>query len=337
MSIRSLLFATFHFALFRSLLLTLGASQRLKQQRAFRALPLNLINNEKSGELKMNDQIKITFKEYLSEIFDKPSKIHEAYRLFRNYSPRNRILAESQLLNLEPINTYKGWQELGRQVKKGSRGISLFLPVVSKKKKDNENKIEREGKGEGANTLEIKISCSAKFVMKRHWFTLSQTEGEEFKPEELPNFNVKQALEAFGIRQEKFRNINGNCQGYAIPNDKVIAINPLAYAPYKTTIHEIAHCLLHKESGTLIDGVELDSSLKEFEAETTAYLVCCSLGKFDHLQYSRGYIAGWIKKDDIAEENFKRAFDAANKILKAGLVEKLETAPEEKAKNQGGK
>ena len=169
----------------------------------------------------MSDQIKISFKEYLSEIYDKPSKLHEAYRLFRNYSPRNRILAESQLLNLEPINTYKGWQDLGRQVKKGSRGISLFLPVVSKKKKDNEEaKDKKEGEGEDNSNPTIKLSFSAQFVMKRHWFTLSQTEGEEFKPEELPNFDVKKALESFGITQEDFHDINGNCQGYAIPSKK---------------------------------------------------------------------------------------------------------------------
>ena len=270
----------------------------------------------------MSDQIKISFKEYLSEIYDKPSKLHEAYRLFRNYSPRNRILAESQLLLLEPINTYKGWQELGRQVKKGSRGISLFLPVVSKKKKDNEEVGDKkECEGEENSNPTIKLSFSAQFVMKRHWFTLSQTEGEEFKPEELPNFDVKKALEVFGISQENFRSIDGNCQGYAIPSKNIIAINPLAYAPYKTTIHEIAHCLLHQESAEIVDGSELESSIKEFEAETTAYLVCCSLGKFNHLEYSRGYISNWIKRNDIEEENFKRAFDAANKILKAGLIE----------------
>lgn len=262
----------------------------------------------------MNDQIKITFKEYLSEIYDKPSKIHEAYRLFRNYSPRNRILAERQLIELEPINTYKGWQELGRQVKKGSRGICLFLPVVTK------NKVEEE-RDEENQAIKLSKLLSPHFILKRNWFTLSQTEGEEFKPEELPNFDTKKALEVLGITQEKFRIINGNCQGYAIPSENIIAINPLSFASYKTTIHEIAHCLLHKENAEIIDRDELDLSVMEFEAETTAYLVCCSLGKFDHLEYSRGYISNWIKKENIEEENFKRAFDAANIILKAGILE----------------
>ncbi len=264
----------------------------------------------KSGAT-MSQEIKISFKEYLSEIYDKPSKLHEAYRLFRSYSPRNRILAESQLLNLEPINTYKGWKELGRQVKKGSKGISLFLPVVSI------NKVEEEQATENLTTK----PTPHKFIMKRHWFTLSQTEGEEFKQEELLNFDIKRVLEVFGITQEEFQSINGNCQGYAVPSKNIIAINPLAFAPYKTTIHEITHCLLHKEDPKIIDEEELDSSVKEFEAETTAYLVCCSLGKFEHLEYSRGYISRWIGRDDINEENFKRAFEVANKILKVGFRE----------------
>lgn len=190
----------------------------------------------------------------------------------------------------------------------------MFLPVVTK------NKVEEE-QGEDNQAIKLFKLLSPHFILKRNWFTLSQTEGEEFKPEELPNFDTKKALEVLGITQEKFRIINGNCQGYAIPSENIIAINPLSFAPYKTTIHEIAHCLLHKESAEIIDCDELDLSVMEFEAETTAYLVCCSLGKFDHLEYSRGYISNWIKKENIEEENFKRAFDAANIILKAGILE----------------
>jgi hypothetical protein len=55
MSIRSLLFATFHFASFLSLLLTLAAWQGLRQG-AVRALPLNLIN-KKNREITMENQI----------------------------------------------------------------------------------------------------------------------------------------------------------------------------------------------------------------------------------------------------------------------------------------
>lgn len=254
--------------------------------------------------------IQISFKEYLEEVYNKPSEIHEAYRLFYTYSPNNAILAQRQLNQIQPINTYAGWKKLGRQVIKGSKAIGLLLPVHYKCKNEDYKHLEEEESQNGHLT----------FIKRFYWFGLSQTEGKEFEPMTLPGFNIPQALKSLNIFQESFKMINGNCQGYAIPNQNIIAINPLAYAPYKTLMHEIAHCLLHKSSNKIIDDAELEISVKEFEAETTAYLVCCSLEKFDHLEYSRGYIARWLERSEVKEENFKRAFEAANQILGSGFI-----------------
>jgi len=270
-----------------------------------------------------SQSIQINFKEYLSEIYDKPQKLHEAYRYFHRFSFLNSIRAEGQLARPEPINTFQGWVKLGRKVKKGSKALKLMLPVSYK--------IEDKNGEEQTFT---------KFILKNHWFGYSQTQGinngisnsvsnaENRQLEatesdfiDLPNFDLEKALKALNITRETFQMLNGNCQGYCFPNENIIAINPMAYAPYKTTLHEIAHCLLHKDdSDQIIDGCQLESSIKEFEAETAAYLVCCSLGKFDHLDYSRGYIAGWIKQEEVQEVNFKRAFEVANQILKVGEV-----------------
>jgi len=262
--------------------------------------------------------IQINFKEYLSEIYDKPQRLHEAYRYFHRFSFLNSIRAEAQLVRPEPINTFMGWQKLGRQVKKGGKAIKLMLPVSYK--------VEDKNGEEQSFT---------KFILKNHWFGYSQTnsiekdkaggetEAQEASFIDLPNFDLNKALKALNITPQPFKMLNGNCQGYCFPNENIIAINPMAFAPYKTTIHEIAHCLLHKDdSDQIIDGSNLESSIKEFEAETAAYLVCCVLGKFDHLDYSRGYIVQWIKKEEVQEINFKRAFEAANQILKVGEVVK---------------
>ena len=266
-----------------------------------------------------NQSIQINFKEYLSEIYDKPQKLHEAYQYFHRFSFLNSIRAEEQLARPEPIKTFQGWVKLGRKVKKGSKAIKLMLPVSYKvEDKNGEEQI------------------LTKFILKHYWFGYSQTqsindgvnntensqlEAKESDFIELPNFSLEKALKALNITQEPFYYIDGNCQGYAITSKQIIAVNPMAFAPYKTTIHEIAHCLLHKEEKEqIIDGKNLKRSVKEFEAETTAYLVCAALGKFDHLDYSRGYIAGWINQEEVKEVNFKRAFEAANQILKAGEV-----------------
>ena len=253
--------------------------------------------------MKMTKELNINYKDYLSEIFDQPSKIHKAYNFFHKYSYNNQILAMTQLFTIEPINSFNGWKKLGRNVKKGSKAISLYLPIV-KKTKDPED--------------ENNVITKTSFIMKKNWFSLSQTEGKEFEIESSPEFCLDKALNSLNIKQESFQMLNGNCQGYAIPNEGKIAINPVAYNPFKTAIHEIAHCLLHKDKSQIVDGRMLDRSIEEFEAETTAYLVSSSLGKIKDLEYSRGYIADWINEDDIKEANFKRAIQAAHEILSAG-------------------
>lgn len=256
-------------------------------------------------------KIEINFKEYLTEIYDKPKKIHESFKIFHKYSLNNSIMAIIQLGRAEPINTYQGWIKLGRQVKKGSRAIELFLPVKYKIEIEDKENYEKD-------------FFKTVFIKKKYWFGLSQTEGEEFKQEIIPDFDINQTLKNLQIEQIEFSNIDGNSQGYAIPNQKKVAVNPLSYSPFGTLIHEIAHCILHDKDNKIIDGKLLDISTKEFEAETTAYLVCSSLGKFENLEYSRGYIGDWIKRDEVQEINFKRAFDCANKILQAGLIKNNE-------------
>jgi hypothetical protein len=149
----------------------------------------------------------INFKEYLSEIYDKPQKLHEAYHYFHKFSFLNSIRAETQLIKPEPINTFKGWLKLGRQVKKGSKAISLMLPVFFKSKDEDKNEIKA-----------VKT-----FILKKHWFGYSQTQSinnienspleakEEDFISDLPNFDLKKALKALNITQEPFQIINGNC------------------------------------------------------------------------------------------------------------------------------
>src|SRR5215469_6342647 len=95
----------------------------------------------------MRDQAK--WQELLLEAVNEPGKIMAAYTAFHNYSIGNALLALSQCLLRKltpgPLNTYKGWQELGRQVKKGERALTLCMPVSAKKKRSNrETKLEEE-------------------------------------------------------------------------------------------------------------------------------------------------------------------------------------------------
>lgn len=246
----------------------------------------------------------INFKDFVKEIFENEGKLSSAYSAFHRYSLANCWLAMKQTGNLEPINTYKGWQKLGRQVKKGSKAIELMMPITCKRKFEDKNGEEAE-------------ATFQRFIYRKNWFSLSQTEGEEYSPEPFNGFCVEKAMAELKINREKFSHHSGNCQGYAIPSEKVIAINPVAYNPFKTTIHEIAHCLMH-DSEQAHDSAALPICEKELEAEGVAYMVCAALNKRDGLEYSRGYIQHWIKRDDVAQKHFRRIMATANKILQAG-------------------
>ena len=65
----------------------------------------------------------------------------------------------------------------------------------------------------------------------------------------------------------------------------------------KTTIHEIAHAILHSKDG---DEEKADQRTREVQAESVAYTVCRYLG-LDTSDYSFGYVAGWSKKQSTDE------------------------------------
>ena len=73
----------------------------------------------------------------------------------------------------------------------------------------------------------------------------------------------------------------------------------------------------------MVCGSDLAKDLKEAEAESTAFLCCAALG-LPGLAESRGYVQSWLSST-VSREQFKksagRVFSAADKILKAGLIE----------------
>jgi antirestriction protein ArdC len=268
------------------------------------------------------------FESSLSE----PGRMAEHYSLFHRYSLGNQALAIDQMLDrgidIGPIASFRRWQELGRRVKKGEKAIALWMPVTAKKKVEMDDGSEEE---------EPRMF----FVMKNRWFALSQT--EPIDPEnpgtvpspETPEWDRATALANLSITEVPFSHVNGNCQGFARPEKGEIAINPLAAMPWKTTFHEMAHCILHgsqAEAWFVDDGI-IDLGIEEAEAESVAYLCCATLG-LPGLEEARGYIQNWLgssaKADEFRKKSAARVFGAADKILKAGTKStKVEEASDE--------
>src|SRR5215510_4242680 len=152
----------------------------------------------------------IQFRQLLDEAVTKPGTLMRAYSLFWNYSLGNQILAHIQAnrrgIPLGPIASFNRWKELGRHVKRGEKAIELCMPVTRKR-------TVTEQVEDGSN-VETEITFK-RFVFRRNWFMLSQTDGAEFTMPVIPAWDRARALQTLKVEEIAFDMLNGNCQGYA--------------------------------------------------------------------------------------------------------------------------
>lgn len=258
----------------------------------------------------------IRFHELLSLAFKEPGTMSAAYSQFWDYSLGNQLAAYFQCLQRGitpgPIASFMSWKDKGRAVKKGAKAISLCMPVGGKRTVENTETGETETHG------------FTRFIWRRNWFVLSQTEGAEYVAPPPPAWNKSAALSILNIEEIPFQELDGNCQGFATGNR--VAVSPVAARPWKTLFHEVAHVLLGhtNEAATLADDERTPRSLREVEAESVAMLVCDALG-MEGAELSRGYIQSWGARGgiaDIPEKSAQKIMKAADQIIRAGRGEK---------------
>jgi hypothetical protein len=244
----------------------------------------------------------------LKDAVEKPGIIHKAYAAFHDYSIGNQIAAYMQCIDrkmeIGPISTYQGWQRAGRQVRKGEKAIFLCMPLTLRRKDENLS----EG---------LKGHAYTAFCWKPYWFVMSQTDGEAVPELSLPDWSEDRALKALNIERVEFEAWSGNTMGYA--TGRKVAISPLSPHPLKTLFHELAHIVLEHTERHGSD--KPPRSLREVEAEGVALLLTESLN-LSGAEYARGYIQHWLETETIPDASAAKIFGAADKILKAGYVEK---------------
>ena len=254
------------------------------------------------------------FADLLARATTDPGIISDAYSRFHNYSFGNQLLAYGQLtargIPLGPIASFHAWKDLGRHVKKGEKAIQLCMPITCKRRRDT-----------GDDADQAADAVYTRFVFRRNWFTLAQTEGADYVAPPPPAWDRTRALAALDVAEIPFEGIaNGNVQGFA--RARAIAVSPIAALPHKTTFHELAHVLLgHTAESAFSDDDRTPHSLREAEAESVAMLCCAALG-LPGIAESRGYIQNWIGAGQpIPEASARKIFKTADAILRAGRLD----------------
>lgn len=256
------------------------------------------------------------FAALLAQATTEPGIISAAYTAFHNYSFGNQLLAYVQLtargIPLGPIASFHGWKDHGRFVRKGEKALQLCMPITCKRRLETTDA--------GTNTDAAAPQTFTRFVYRRNWFALSQTDGAPYEPPAPPAWDRARALAALEITEIPFEIMNGNVQGFA--RGRSIAISPVAALPFKTTFHECAHVLLgHTATDAKHDDEQTPRDLAEVEAESVAMLCCAALG-LPGLAESRGYIQNWNHTGaPIPESSARKIFKTADQIIRAGRLD----------------
>ena len=184
---------------------------------------------------------------------------------FHRYSWHNVMLIASQRPDATHVAGFNTWKQLGRFVKKGATGITIFAPIMHKKSKDEVSEEESI----------VTVGFRAVYVFDQadtDGKPLSELASAEGDPSGYTE-KLKQFIAQYGIALEYSEHIYP-AQGQYSDGKITLLPGQSAAEEFNTLAHEVAHGILHtKERRT-----EKTKTVRETEAEAVAFVVCEAIG-----------------------------------------------------------
>lgn len=268
---------------------------------------------------------------------------------FHDYSMNNTLLILEQNPHATHLAGYNKWQQdFNRQVKRGEKGLMIWMPVEIKVK-ENHYVLDENGNrilGDDGKFKREEVEVKKRTFKIGYTFDVSQTEQIEGKEviELSPVKDLKgdvkdyQALtkalmeiSPVPIKIEAFTASAKGCYN-SLTNEITIQPDMSEVQTIKTMIHEIAHSIVHSEENLnqlkQKENVEFSKNEKEVQAESIAYIVSSHLG-IDTSDYSFPYVATWGLSTEPSDlENVKQNLKCI-KSTSMDLTSKLDTYMEE--------
>ena len=249
--------------------------------------------------------------------------------LFYNYSFRNAMLIYLQNPEASYVKGFKAWNELGRYVKKGAKGLAILAPCYRKVEdfKEPENKSEYQD-SEGEKVIKRVISG----FKVTYVFDIADTDGsDEYLPVLVKGLagnseqeqEIYEKLKAFISTEHPVQEVTGTASkgSYNLATGVISVRSDVEYLQkIKTILHEFAHAIdfaMHPEE-------DISRNRRELIAESVAYVVSMRLG-LDTSRYSVSYIKSWLKDKDELKIVADTVQKVAAKIINS-LAESLDSA-----------
>jgi len=237
----------------------------------------------------------------------------KAQAVFHRYSARNVFLILYQRPEATRVAGYTTWQKLGRQVRRGETGITIFAPAPFKQTTTD------------AATGEVTEERIPRFKTATV-FDISMTDGEPLPTITLGAIAGSAPAGAYTVLVDFAASIgytivphpeDDEAEGRCNYEEQTISVQ--AGAPERMLhilIHELAHAL------TAAIRQAHDRTERETIAEGVAFVACAAIG-LDAGGYAFPYIAGYVgQKDGMAI--ITRLMDTIQKTA-AVIIEVIET------------
>ena len=193
---------------------------------------------------------------------------------FHNYSFGNILEIARQKPDATRVAGLYAWNQLGRKVIKGQKGIRILAPMIgTRKKKDSE---ANKSKDPAAVNAPVLVGFRAVYV-----FDVSQTDGAELPGftertkgevgefrERLLDFTIAQGIEL------EFKECIAPALGMSYGGRIVILPGQEPAEEFSTLVHELAHEMLHKAERR----TATTKTVRETEAEAIAFVVSQTIG-----------------------------------------------------------
>lgn len=225
---------------------------------------------------------------------------------FYNYSFGNAMLIYIQRPDATYVKGYKAWNQIGRHVVKGAKGIGIICPCIRKIeviKEPLDTNVYNDKEAE----KEIKKVISG-FRMG-YVYDLSDTAGDDSQLPVLVTGLLSSTDEEKALYESLISYVSkeycvqecdcGSSKGSYNLETHVISINnKIEYRQkIKTLLHEYSHALDFK----MHPDDDIPRNKRELIAESTAFVVCLRLG-VDTSSYSFSYLKSWLKEPDELKE-----------------------------------
>src|SRR5437763_12631695 len=186
---------------------------------------------------------------------------------FHTYSANNVWLILAQHPTATRVAGYRTWQQLGRQVRRGERGLAIFAPCLRK----------TETTDEPAGAEPRRVLSGFRVV---HVFDISQTDGDDLpavRPTLLAGYDaaglwdrLAAQVHAAGYTLERGECGGANGYSHALTHTVRVRDDVSDRQGAKTLAHELAHVLLHSDPPC----TKGERDVAEVEAESVGYVVC---------------------------------------------------------------